>query len=129
MADLNRKPKPNQKGIPKMEVQDCVVTVNVGTKEFSGTYAQIVRSSVTTDDVLKLMSNEKDARQLINDWHYGQDLRAKADTRAKILNGVSSTEVSFEKSVKEFMKLRAANGKPISEEKARQVIKAMQEAE
>jgi hypothetical protein len=79
--------------------------------------------------MLKMLSDEKTARQLISDWHYGQDLRAKADTRAKILNSVSSTEVSFEKSVKEFMKLRAANGKPVSEEKARQIVKAMQEAE
>lgn len=110
-------------------MQDCVVTVNVGAKEFSGTYAQVVRSSVTPDDILKLLSAEKTAKQLINDWHYGSDLRAKAETRSKILNSVSSTEVSFEKSVKEFMKLRAANGKPVSEEKARAIITAMQESE
>lgn len=117
------------KGEIKMEYQDCIVTVNVGAKEFSGTYPQIVRQSVSSDDLLKLLSDEKTARQLISDWHYGQDLRAKAETRNKVLSSVSSTEVSFEKSVKEFMKLRAANGKPVSEEKARQIIKAMQEAE
>lgn len=112
-----------------MEKQDCVVTVNVGAKEFSGTYPQVIRTSVTVDDVLKMLSDPKQASQVINDWHYGSDLRAKAETRNKILSGVSSTEVSFEKSVKEFMKLRAANGKPVSEEKARAIIKAMQEAE
>ena len=112
-----------------MENRDCTVTVNVGTKEFSATYPQIIRETVTTDDVLQLLSDPKNARQVIDDWHYGQDLRAKAATRAKIISSVSSTEVSFEKSVKEFMKLRAANGKPISEEKARQVVQAMQDAE
>lgn len=111
-----------------MEKQDCVVTVNVGAKEFSGTYPQVIRQSVSVDDLLKLMSDPKTAIQVINDWHYGSDLRAKAETRNKILSGVSSTEVSFEKSVKEFMKLRAANGKPVSEEKARQIVTAMQEA-
>jgi hypothetical protein len=112
-----------------LEYTDCAVTVNVGAKEFSGTYMQVVKNSVTADDLLKLLSDEKTAKQVIWDWHYGQDLRAKADTRQKILNSVSSSEVSFEKSVKEFMKLREANGKPVSEEKARQIVKAMQDAE
>jgi hypothetical protein len=112
-----------------MEYQDCVVTVNVGAKEFSGTYPQVVKSSVSKDDILSLLSEDKTARQLISDWHYGSDLRAKAEQRAKILNSVSSSEVSFEKSVKEFMKLREANGKPVSEEAARRIVKAMSEAD
>jgi len=112
-----------------METQDCVVTVNVGDKEFSETYKQIVRTSVTVDDLLGLLKDEKEAKQVIADWHYGQDLRAKAATRNKILAKEAGPEKSFEKNVKEFMKLREINGKPVTEEAARRIVKAMQEAE
>ena len=112
-----------------MEYQDCVVTVNVGAKEFSGTYPQVIKSSITTDDLLKMLSDDKTAKQLIADYHYGSDLRAKADCRAKILSTVSSDEVNFEKQVKLFMQARANNGKPVSEEKARQFVKMSLESE
>jgi hypothetical protein len=112
-----------------MELQDCPVTVTVGDKEFSRTYKQIVKSSVTVDDLLKQLSDEKTVKQVISDWHYGQDLRSKSEIRNAILAEVAGPEKAFEKSVKDFMKLREANGKPVSEEKARAIVKAMQDAE
>lgn len=112
-----------------MEYQDCTVTVSIGDKEFSRTYKQIVRASVTVDDALKMLSDDKTAKSILNDWHYGQDLRAKSEVRNAILAEVAGPEKAFEKSVKDFMKLREANGKPVSEEKARAIVKAMQDAE
>jgi hypothetical protein len=112
-----------------METQDCIVTVNVGDKEFSRSYKQVIRSSITTDDILKLLSDESTAKEVLNNWHYGADLKAKSEIRNSILTEVAGPEKAFEKSVKEFMKLRAANGKPVSEDRARQIIKAMQDAD
>ena len=112
-----------------MEHKDCAVTVSVGDKEFSKSYNQIVRSSVTTDDILKLLSDEKSAKGVINDWHYGQDLREKAAIRNSILAEQAGPEKAFEKSVKDFMKLREANGKPVTEEAARRIVQAMADSE
>jgi hypothetical protein len=112
-----------------MELQDCLVTVSVGDKEFSRGYKQVVRASVTVDDILKLLSDEKTSKDVINNWHYGSDLKAKSEVRNALLTEVAGPEKAFEASVKQFIKLRAANGKPISEEKARAIITAMQESE
>lgn len=112
-----------------LEYKETPVTVSVGEKEFSKTYQQIVRSSVTVDDLLGLLQDEKQAKQVISDWHYGQDLRAKAAVRNAILSENAGPEKAFEKSVKDFMKLRESLGKPISEDKAREIVKMMQEVE
>jgi len=98
-----------------LEFQEIPVTVNVGSKSFSKTYKQIVRTAVNGDDILKMLEDPKQTRELINDWHYGQDLRAKAEVRNAILNDASSApEVAFEKNVKALMDARAKNGKPLS---------------
>ena len=118
-----------------MEYQDCTVTVGLGknpdgtAKEVSRTYKQVVKSSVKNDDILALLSDEKTAAQLISDWHYGSDLRAKATVRAAILEVEAAPEATFEKEVKSFMKARAANGKPVTEEQARKVVRAMLDSE
>jgi hypothetical protein len=112
-----------------LSYKDCPVTVTVGEKEFSRTYKQLNKSTVTTDDILSLLQDEKSAKQLISDWNYGQDLRAKAEVRNAILAEVAGPEKAFERSVKDFMKLREANGKPVSEEQARKIVKLMQEME
>ena len=115
------------KKVKLMERKECAVTVTVGDKEFSKSYNQIVKSSVTVDDLLTLLQDEKSAKQVISDWHYGQDLRSKAEVRNTILGETAGPEKAFEKSVKDFMKLREANGKPVTEEKAREIVKLMQD--
>lgn len=112
-----------------MEYTSTPVSVTVGDKEFTRTYQQIVKKSLTVDDMLKLLSDEKLAQGVINDWHYGQDLKAKSEVRNAILAEVAGPEKSLEKLIKDFMKAREAVGKPISEERARVIMKAQQEAE
>ena len=112
-----------------MEYQDCAVSVSVGDKEFSKSYKQIVKTSVTVDDMLKLLSDEKSAKELINNWHYGADLKAKAEVRNGILSEQAGPEKSYEKAVKSFMAMRLANGKPVSEEKARAFVKMQMDAD
>src|ERR1041385_8557097 len=119
-----------------LQYQDCVVTVGLGKgpdgteKSESKTYKQIVRSSVSTDDILTLLQDSKTAEQLISDWYYGQDLRAKSAVRQEILAAQPpSLDKAFEAQVKSFIKVRAANGKPVTEEQARKVVKAMMDAE
>jgi len=112
-----------------MEKQDCAVTVSVGDKEFSRTYSQVVRSSVTTDDILKLLSDEKTTKSVINDWHYGQDLREKAAVRNAILAEQAGPEKAIDKLAKDLFKARAANGKPITEEQSLVMAKMYLEME
>ena len=112
-----------------MELQDCAVSVSVGEKEFSRSYKQVVKTSVSVDDLLILLQDEKKAKDVIANWWYGQDLKAKAEVRNAILSEAAGPEKAFEKAVKDFMKLREANGKPISEEKARAVVKLMQDSD
>lgn len=113
-----------------MNTKENTVTVSVGDKEFSKAYQQIDKSTVTVADMLKMLQgDEKATKQVISDWHYGNDLRAKAEVRASILAEVAGPEKSFEKSVKDFMKLRETMGKPVSEEQARKIVKMMAEME
>ncbi len=96
----------------------------------SQTYQQLVKSSVTSDDILTLLQDKKTADQLISDWHYGQDLRAKSQVRQAILAlQPVNAEKTFEKQVKIFMQTRAANGKPVTEEQARKIVTMMNEME
>jgi hypothetical protein len=101
-----------------MDKQDCVVTVSVGDKEFSRTYKQVVRASVIADDILLMLSDEKTAKSVINDWHYGADLREKASVRNAILAEQAGPEKAIDKLAKDLFKARAANGKPITEEQS-----------
>jgi hypothetical protein len=112
-----------------MERKECAVTVTIGDKEFSKSYNQIMKASITIDDLLNLLQDEKQAKQVLSDWHYGQDLRAKAEVRNLILQESAGPEKAFEKSVQDYMKLRKANGKPVTEERAREIVKSMQEME
>ena len=112
-----------------MEHKDCAVTVSVGDKEFSRTYSQVVRSSVTVEDIRKQLDDEKTAKSVINDWHYGQDLRAKAEVRNAILTEVAGPEKTIEKLAKDLFKARAANGKPITEAQSVQLAKRYLEME
>lgn len=113
-----------------VQYKETAVTVSVGEKEFSKTYQQIDKSTFTTDDLLNLLQgDEKATKQVLSDYLYGFDLRRKAEVRNAILSEAAGPEKAFEKAVKDFMKLRETMGKPITEEKAREIVKLMQDSE
>lgn len=119
-----------------LQYKETTVEVGLGKnpdgteKVASQTYQQVVKASVTTDDILTLLQDPKTAQQLISDWHYGQDLRSKSQVRQAILAlQPVNAEKSFEKQVKLFMQTRAANGKPVTEDQARKIVKMMDEME
>ena len=103
------------------------VTVTIGDKEFSKSYEKVTYETV--NELLALMEKPETLKALLRDFNYGQDLKAKAEVRNKILNEQAGPEKSFEKNVKEFMKLREVMGKPVTEERARELVKLMQETE
>lgn len=110
-----------------MTTKQTEVTVKVGEKDFSRTYDQTEKTSITSEDLLSEM--QKDIKQFTSDWWYGRDLRMKAVVRAAILAEVAGPDKAFEKSVKDFIKMRAAMGKPVTEEQAKKFMKAMAEME
>lgn len=103
-----------------MKQETTTVTVSIGDKEFSKTYEKIIYETV--DDVLALLQDEKKAKQAIKDLNYGSDLKAKSEVRNAIISESAGPEKAFEKAVKEFMKLREANGNPVTEEQSRKFI-------
>lgn len=110
-----------------MKSEQTTVTVGIGEKEFSKVYTKVIYENA--EDILALLSDEKTAAKAIADLNYGSDLKAKANVRNSILSEQAGPDKAFEKSVKDFMKLREAVGKPVSEEKARELVKRMQEIE
>jgi hypothetical protein len=108
--------------------EEVPVTVTVGEKEFSETYKQIKRDSVSVDDILTLLQDPKTAKEVINNWHYGQDLKAKSVVRQVILAKQAGPEKSINKLAKDIFKMRAANGKPVTEEVARKLAVALSQA-
>lgn len=109
--------------------KDTEVTVKINDQDFSKTYKQIEKSSITIDYFLEQLQNPETAKQMISDWWYGQDLRAKAAVRQTILATVAGPEKAFDKAVKDFMKMREAMGKPITEDQAKRIVKTMAEME
>lgn len=110
-----------------MQTQKCTVTVNVGDVELRQEYEQVIRNSVKVDDLLTLLSDPKTSQDVIDNWHYGMDLKAKAETKRKIETNPENVKlVSVEKSVRSFMQAREKMGKPISYEKAKAALEAME---
>lgn len=112
-----------------MTYKDTEVTVKIGEKDFTKTYKQIEKSSIVVDDLLSQLSNPETVKQVISDWWYGQDLRAKAAVRQTIIATVAGPDKAFDKAVKDFQKMREAMGRPITEDQAKAIVKKMAEME
>lgn len=96
-------------------------------REFSQGYSVEVFES--SDDILEALQDKKKATDILERLNYAFEFRARTNARNKINSEQAAPERAFDKQVKAFMKSRELAGKPVSEEKARQVIKAMLDAE
>jgi hypothetical protein len=97
-------------------------------KSFVRAYYKPVVTSI--DGVLALA--ESDPIGLIKDLNYGSGLYYNSLVRQQIADensGPAESAKTFEKQVAAFMKQRATLGKPVTEEKARMLIKAMNESD
>ena len=108
------------------EIRYCSQTVD-GIEYGKAYFAPVVTS---IDGILSLA--ESDPIGLIKDLNYGAGLYYNSLVREVVSaenSGPAEIAKNFEKQVKSFMAARAAAGKPVSEEKARLLIKAMLESE
>lgn len=108
------------------EIRYCSQTVD-GIEYGKAYFAPMVTS---IDGVLSLA--ESDPIGLLKDLNYGTGLYYNSLVREVVSaenSGPAEIAKNFEKQVKSFMAARAAAGKPVSEEKARLLIKAMLESE
>ena len=102
-----------------MKTEKIVVEVSVGNTKFPGDGEKKVYE--TAQDVLADL--QTDAKSIIDHINYSLDLEERARVRAKVLADPKVAGVAaYEKNVKEFMKTRAANGKPVTEEVARKML-------
>jgi len=109
-----------------MKTEETLVTVTIGDKEFSKSYMK--KTYETEEELLSLMEKPETLKELLRDFNYGQDLKAKSEIRNKILAEQAGPEKAFEKSVRDFIKLREAMGKPVTEERAREIVKMTMES-
>lgn len=106
-----------------MKSEQCIVKVTVGDKEFSQTYTKKIAEKA--EDILEMLSDEKQVKDVIRGWNYGSDLFAKTQVRNEILNKVAGPEKSQDKLVKDLVKMYTAMGKTLTEEAARVMVKGM----
>lgn len=106
-----------------MKTEKCTVTVKVGDKEFSEVYDKKIAENA--EDILAMLGDEKTVKDVIRGWNYGSDLFAKTAVRNGILNKVAGPEKSQEKLVKDLIKMYESMGKTLTEEKAREMVKAL----
>ena len=110
-----------------MQTIEGTVEVSVGSRKFSRPFTKTVYENRT--DVLEAAQDDKSLRTLIDHANYSIDLTERAKIRQLILNNEAATAASEEKSIKDLMKVRAAAGKPVTEDQARRIIEVMKTME
>lgn len=106
-----------------MRQETVSVDVTVNGKTFSRPFTKSVYE--TADDVLNALQDPKSMSTVIDFLNYATDLKGRAPIRQAILNTDAANEMAMEKSVKEFIKLRASVGKPVTEDQARKMVETM----
>lgn len=84
----------------------------------------------TVEDVLSALQsgNESDRKALIQDLNYGRDLKVRQGIRQQILDKEAGPDKAIAKIAKDLVKLYAAMGKTITEEKAMGIARAQMAA-
>ncbi len=82
----------------------------------------------TVDDVLSALQNADSAKDTISLLNYAKDLKLRAIVRATILTENEGPGKAIDRLVKDILKMRAAVGKPVTEEVARKMASAMSDA-
>ncbi len=115
-------------------------TVEVKLKTADGT-EKVEQDTVTypefetSQDVLDFISTgdaEKDKANLADllaAANYGFNLKARASVRSRLLDKLAGPDKAINKAIADIMKMKAAMGKPITEEKARALVLALQDAD
>jgi len=107
-----------------MRTETGTVEVTVGNQKFTGPLTKQVFE--TTDDVLQFLQKPETAKEVIDHINYSIDLGERAKVRAQVLARPEVANfATLEKQVKDLMKTRAANGKPITEEQARKMLELL----
>jgi hypothetical protein len=110
-----------------MKTIDSTVEVGVGTKKFSRPVKY--REVENADDLLTLLQDPKTAKEAIDNWNYAENLNARAPVRTAILANEAAAASAEEKQIKDLIKVRAAAGKPVTEDQARKLIEVMKSLE
>jgi hypothetical protein len=104
-----------------METVTDNVEVTVGGQKFSRSFTKTLFQ--TREDFLQaLNSDDRVFNELKANQNYAIDYNERQKARQIILNGEAAAASAAEKAVKELMKVRAAAGRPITEDQAREII-------
>ena len=100
------------------------VEVKFGSGESKRTVSREVKYSKleTADDVLGLLNDPKTLAELLGDVNYARNLGARSKVRQAIMSTEAGPDKAIEKAIKDMVKARAAVGKPITEEQAKQML-------
>src|SRR5579862_2434327 len=110
-----------------MTTKQLEVEINVGDKKFVGTGS--VELFSTIDDILeKVEEKDEDGKssgldELLKWINASLEAKERTSIRNKTLAQNAGPENSINRAITQLMKAREAAGKPISEEKAREMVK------
>lgn len=102
------------------------VTVKIGEAEFNQEFE--FTALETVEDVLAQLQDAEKAKDLIANANYGSSQRQRVAIRQKIVFENGAEERATEKLIKDIMNLREKAGKPITLDKAKLLVAAMQAA-
>lgn len=112
-----------------MTVKSLEVKVQVGEKEFVGNGE--VELFSTVDDILQAIEEKNDEGEnvgledILKHINFSLEAKMRTSIRQKTLAQNAGPENSINRAVTQLMKAREAVGKPISEEKARELVNSM----
>ena len=108
---------------PEFETVDDILTT-LDSAQFSDKVDEGGKVVKLAADIYKEFVTE-----FLTALNYGTSLRARAKVRAVLQSKAEGPDKSINKMVAELVKMRAAQGKPITEEKARAMVLALRELE
>jgi hypothetical protein len=107
-----------------MKQETKTVEIEVNGKAFRRDFVATVFETV--EDVISALSDPKQIVDILRNLNYGTDLKLRSVCRAALVSESAGPDKAIERLVADLIKMRAAIGKPISEEQARNLVTQMQ---
>jgi hypothetical protein len=106
-----------------MKQVDGTVEVSVGSRKFPRPFTKVVYEDA--QDILDSIQSSTGLATILAHINYSIDLEERGKVRQQILANEAQAAAAEEKSIKDLMKVRAAAGKPVTEDQARRIIELM----
>lgn len=104
----------------QLEVTAGIKQADGSMKDFSGTGAVNLYAGV--EDLMNALEDKESQGEIVNLINQSLEARERAKIRQQILAENAGPEKAIDRAIMQFMKAREAVGKPITEDKAREMV-------